>query len=305
MFLYFVKNLFLKKKNIIIWGISLLFIWLFLLGMSALFLKEKGVIFLYPDADKINFSWEVMPIDSKHFYVKERFDKEFIVNSNTLYQFYLYIKRYPLYIPYIEKVLKESGIPQDFKYLPIAESALRNDVVSHAGAAGIWQFIPETAKRYGLRVDEFVDERYNFEKSTSAASKYLSDLHAIFWNWTLVAAAYNRWENWLKRELDEQGVKSYYDLYLNEETSRYIFRILAIKYMIEGYFSQKWVLDFVIWGTYEIPKTTEIEVHNSLDNLVLWSQQNGQSFNTVKILNPWILKNALPEWKWTIKILAQ
>jgi soluble lytic murein transglycosylase-like protein len=153
--------------------------------------KEKNIFFSYPEGD-IFFAGENIPIGRDNYYNKQRFDKEFTISGNNLYQFYLYVKRYPLYIPYIEKQLKEKDIPNDFKYLPIAESALRNDVISSAGAAGIWQFMPETAKQYALRVDEFVDERYNFQKSTESAIAYLQELYRQFGDWSLVAASYNR-----------------------------------------------------------------------------------------------------------------
>lgn len=293
------------KKYLYFWWVILIFIWLLLTIKSSFFWYSNGVIFLYPKLENVQFAWEKVPFDSEHFFIKERFDKEFIINSNTLYQFYLYIKRYPLYISYIEKVLKKYQVPSDFKYLAIAESALRNDVISDAWAVWIWQFIPDTAKRYWLRVDDEVDERYNFEKSTDAAARFFSDTQKIFQNRTLVAAAYNRWENGLQRDLKEQKVSSYYDLYLNDETSRYIFRILAIKYMIESYLNQKWVLDFVVWGTYEVPITKEIHVSWKIEDLIEWSKNNGINYNTVKILNPWILKHSLPEWDWSIKVLTE
>lgn len=298
----FFKNIFVTKK-IVFYTLGF---WIFLvisfIVILTLYPRAGTIIFAYPNLDKVTFAWEKVPFDDEHFFVKERFDKEFIVNSNTLYQFYLYIKRYDLYVPYIETILKEYEIPDDFKYLAIAESALRNDVVSHAGAAGIWQFIPETAIRYGLRVDEYVDERYNFEKSTVAAAEYFQDLHKKFSNWTLVAAAYNRGENWLLRDMKSQKVDSYYDLYLNDETSRYVFRILAIKYLLESYNAKKSFLDMVMWEPYTEPRTKKISV-SKVDNLIEWATSNWQSYNTVRVLNPWILQDSLPEWSWEIRVL--
>jgi len=232
----------MSRKKIFIF---LLFLIIFIGGFFLFFKKEEktpNFIFSYPEESKINFAWEKVPLSWEYFYNKERFDKEFLISSNTLYQFYLYVKRYPLYIPYIEDKLKEHNIPDDFKYLAIAESALKNDVVSSAWAAWIWQFMPETAERFWLQVNDYVDERYNFEKSTDAAIAYFQKLYEIFWNRTLVAAAYNRWENGILRALEDQNVSSYYDLYLNEETSRYVFRILAIKYLIESYLNKKILL---------------------------------------------------------------
>lgn len=295
----------MKKKYVV----SLVFWWilLFLFGILFFFLrsdKEYNLIFAYPKLSKVNFAWESVPFDGKHFYNKEKFDKEYIITSNTLYQFFLYVKRYPNYIPYIEEKLKENKIPDDFKYLAIAESALRSDIKSTAWANGIWQFMPDTAIKYGLIVNEYVDERNNFEKSTDAAMKYFKDLYADFWNWTLVAAAYNRGENGLRRDMKSQNVTNYYDLYLNEETSRYVFRILAIKYILLDYFEKKHIIDFFIGSPYEVPDTELVKVWE-IDDLMKWAQDSGQNYNTIKLLNPWILQDSLHEGTWEIKVLKQ
>lgn len=263
--------------------------------------SDGAIIFSYPD-EKISFAGDFIPMWKNDYRNKERFDKEFLNTSNNLYQFYLYVKRYPLYKDFISSKLEEYKIHKDFLYLPIAESALRNDVVSSAGAAGIWQFMPETAKSYGLRVDEYVDERYNFEKSTDAAMNYLSKLYEDFWDWALVAAAYNRWENGLRRDMQGQGIDNYYDLYLNEETSRYVFRITAIKYVMKSYYEKKWLIDKLIWWVYEAPNTQIIRVWN-IDDISLWVQENGYKYSDIKNLNRWIIWDTLPEWEWDIKIL--
>ncbi len=265
--------------------------------------KEWNLLFSYPKWE-INFAGEVVPMTWDYYFNKQRFDKEFLITWNTLYQFYLYIKRYPLYIPDIETSLKAANIPSDFKYLPIAESALREDVVSPAWAAGIWQFMPETAKRFGLIVNNDIDERYNLEKSTDAAIEYLSILHAKFDNWTLAAAAYNRWENGIARAMESQRVDNYYDLYLNEETSRYVFRITAIKYLIESYFENRGVIDALIGWVYKKPQIEKVSV-NKIDDLYTWASTYNQNYKTLKIMNPWILGDSLPEWEWIITILKK
>lgn len=262
---------------------------------------NNSIIFNYP-WNNLDFAWEKLPDLRSNYFIKERFDKEFLNTSYNLYQFFLYVKRLPLYMWYIEEKLKENNIPEDFKYLPIAESALRNDVVSQAWAAWIWQFMPDTAREYWLIVNDEIDERYNFEKSTDAVIKYLKYLYGIFNNRTLVAAAYNRWQNWIKASLKEQKVDNYYDLYLNEETSRYVFRILAIKYVIKDYESKKSYIDKIIGWVYEKPKTRTIKVWK-IDDLKKWSIDNWQKYQTIKILNMWIKKDFLPEWEWEIKIL--
>lgn len=286
------------------------FIWLLLfLGIIVVFLflvlqiekEEDKIFFSYPEW-QLDFAWEVIPLEWKDYFNRQRFDKEFTITGNNLYQFYLYIKRYPLYIPYIEEELKKNGIPDDFKYLAIAESALRDDVVSSAGAGGIWQFMPETGKQYNLQVNEFIDERYNFEKSTQSAIEYLNFLYDKFWNWTLAAASYNRWENAIARALQAQQVDNYYDLYLNDETSRYVFRIVAIKYLIEWYFEKKSLIDKIVGGVYALPETINIRA-GAIPDLVSWAIENWHSYRDVKVLNPWILWDTLPEWEWEIKVL--
>ncbi len=289
------------KRNILFLFTFLCFL---LLGIFLVFSfgkDEKNIFFSYPEGD-IHFAGENVPISTSNYYNKQRFDKEFTISGNNLYQFYLYVKRYPLYIPYIEEQLKASDIPNDFKYLPIAESALRNDVVSSAGAAGIWQFMPETAKQYGLRVDEFVDERYNFQKSTESAIAYLKELHRQFDDWSLVAASYNRWENAIAKALRDQDVDNYYDLYLNKETSRYVFRIIAIKYLVEWYLKQKWLIDTFIGGVYHPPETEILSV-NQITDILQWSKQEEYSYRDIKILNPRIIWNTLPEGQWEIIVL--
>lgn len=263
----------------------------------------NSIIFSYPE-EKLKFAWEFLPDFNENYIIKERFDKEFLNTSYNLYQFFLYVKRLPLYMDYIEKKLNEYNIPNDFKYLPIAESALRNDVISSAWRAWIWQFMPETAKEYWLIVNDIIDERYNFEKSTIAALKYINHLYSIFWNRTLVAASYNRWQNGIKKALKDQKVDNYYDLYLNEETSRYVFRILAIKYVLKDYETKKSYIDKIIGWTYKKPKI-EIKKVWQIDDLKSWTKNNWQNYQTIKNLNMWIRKDFLPEWNWEIKILKK
>lgn len=308
-FIYFSIIIFLEmlKNNslltIVYWVLFILLLWvLFLSRVTSK--NEQWFSFSYPDGS-ISFAGKVIPIDNAlNYHNKQRFDKEFLLTSNNLYQFYLYVKRYPLYIPYIEEELKKRWLPDDLKYLAIAESALRNDVVSSAGAAGIWQFMPETGKSYGLQIDTFIDERYHFEKSTDAALKYLSKLYNDFWTWPLAMAAYNRWENWLRRDMESQWVDNYFDLYLNEETSRYVFRIVAIKYVLQSYFENKVVIDKIIWWTYKSPLTENIRIWK-IEDLSLWSKEKWYNFKDIKNLNKWIIGNSLSEWDWNIKILTK
>lgn len=288
------------------WGITILILIAILLIVFNIFQKNNevdisGLFFNYP-GNELDFSGEKLPNLEVNYFIKERFDKEFLNTSYNLYQFFLYIKRLPLYMWYIEEKLDEYNIPDDFKYLPIAESALRNDVVSSAWAWWIWQFMPETAREYWLIVNDEIDERYHFEKATNAAVKYIDYLHSLFWNRTLVAASYNRGQNGIKKALEEQKVDNYYDLYLNEETSRYVFRILAIKYVIQDYEKKKKYIDKIIGGQYTPPTTISKSVWK-IDNLKEWAIENGQNYQTIKTLNMWIKKDYLPEWNWEITII--
>ncbi len=289
------------KRNLLFIFTFFFFVFLVLFVVLKFEKQQDKIFFSYPKWD-IYFAQEKVPIDGAHYFNKKRFDNEFTISGNSLYQFYLYIKRYPVFMPYIEEMLAQKWIPNDFKYLPIAESALREDVVSPAWAAWVWQFMPETGKQYGLIVNDFVDERYNFKKSTHAAIAYIETLYERFWNRTLVAAAYNRWENAIQEALETQKVDSYYDLYLNEETSRYVFRIVAIKYLVEWYFEKKPLIDKFIGWVYSPPETETIRVWK-IDNLLDWSIENGYNYRDIKLLNPWILQNSLPEGQWEIIVL--
>ena len=171
------------------------------------------------------------PLD-KH-YVLERLDRELLVNTFWHSNSILVLKRAAKYFPIIEPILQENGIPNDFKYLAVIESGLTH-VTSSAGAEGFWQFMPQTARDYGLEVSGDIDERLHLIKSTKSAAAYLKDAYVEFGNWTLAAAAYNAGVQRIKSSLEEQQTNSYYDLFLNEETSRYMYRMLATKLIFES-----------------------------------------------------------------------
>lgn len=253
------------------------------------------------DYKDINFAWEKVSFDEKHFFNREKFEKELNITRFNIYQFVLYHKREPIYFPIIEEKLRQAWIPDDFKYLAVAESSLKNDALSDSNAGWIWQFVPDTAKTYWLLINDSIDERYNFEKETDAAIKYFKKLYNDFHDWTLVAAAYNRWENWLKRALDDQKVTSYYDLYLNEETSRYLWRILSIKYLMLHRFE---IFDKEeLWDQFSLPKTKNVLVYDKIDNLKDWAHNKWYNYAYIKQLNPWIIWDKLPSWDWIIKSL--
>lgn len=234
------------------------------------------------------FCRERVPIKNQD--ILERFDKEILVNTYYHSKAMLILKRSNKYFPTIEKYLEKHGIPEDFKYLTITESALEN-VTSPAGAKGYWQFMPKTGKAYGLEINELIDERYDLEKSTEAACKYLKKLYNEFENWTLTAAAYNMGPNALKKQLKKQKVKSYYDLKLNNETSRYILRIIAYKLIDKNPKNYGFNLDKK--DLYPQLKTYSIEVNKTIENIADYAINLGLNYKIIKYLNPWILKNKI------------
>jgi hypothetical protein len=233
--------------------------------------------------EEAEFAGEKLPLHIAD--VRERLDRELLVNtfwhSNTFQHF----KHAYRYFPVIEKILKEEEVPDDFKYLALAESGLKN-VISPSNAVGVWQFLEETAKLYGLEVNSNVDERYHLEKSTRAACKYLKSAKELFGSWTLAAASYNIGQARLKKIVQEQKVNSYYDLHLNEETSRYIFRIVALKELFAN--PKKYGFYFTENDLYPPLQYTTVQVDTSIDNLVDFALQHNTNYKMLKLLNPWL-----------------
>jgi hypothetical protein len=231
----------------------------------------------------ISFAGEAVPLD-KH-YALERLDREVLVNTFWHSNSILIFKRAAKYFPIIEPILQENGIPDDFKYLAVIESGLTH-VVSPAGAEGFWQFMPQTAKDYGLEVNGDIDERLHLIKATQSAAAYLIDAYAEFGNWTLAAAAYNAGVQRIKSSLEKQQTKSYYDLHLNEETSRYMYRILATKLIFES--PETYGFSIAIDQTYPFPKTKQVHLSESKINWVAFAQSQNMSYADLRELNPWI-----------------
>ena len=244
---------------------------------------------------------EVLPTNV--FYVKEAWEREFFITALSPYQTVLYLKRAPKYFPYIEQELKNRNMPDDLKYLAVAESGLREDATSRTGAAGIWQFMPDTAKGMGLKVDGDIDERLHFEKSTQAALTYLKKLHDKFGSWQLAAAAYNRGENGLLRDLAAQpGVKTYAELDLNSETERYVYRIAAIAEVMRH--PARYGVTEAEEDTYALPRTKDLITGGTRD-LAAWAVAQGTTLRMVHELNPWILGDTLPEGSWVVRVVAK
>lgn len=232
---------------------------------------------------EVDFAGEVTPLHIAD--VRERFERELIVNANLDASTLLIIKRAARVFPVIEPILRQYNVPDDFKYLAVIESGLVH-AVSPAGARGIWQFMPETAKERGMEVSETVDERYHLEKSTIAACQYLLNMKEKFGSWTLAAAAYNGGLTGVNRQIEMQQVTNYYDLFLTEETARYVFRILALKEIMRN--PQIYGFDVMPEELYQPIPVRKIEVDSSIANLASFAKSQGINYKILKVHNPWL-----------------
>lgn len=236
----------------------------------------------------VSFAGEPVPLEIPD--VHERFDKELQINTYLHSSTLFLMKRANRWLPQIDSILKQNGIPEDFKYLPLIESALINDV-SPKNAVGFWQILKTSGKELGLEITKEVDERYDPLKSTKAACKYLKRAYAKFGNWTMVAASYNRGMGGMERAIENQKVKSYYDLFLNDETSRYVFRILAIKEIYEN--PEKYGFLLKPEHSYEEEQLIKVEVTQSIKSLVDFAKTQGINYKLIKRHNPWLREETL------------
>jgi len=232
---------------------------------------------------KMTFAGEEVPLNVADVF--ERFDRELHINSYMHNSTIFIMKRAGRWLPQIEEILKENGIPDDFKYQALIESALLNDV-SPRGAVGFWQIMEPAGKELGLEIREEVDERYDPLKATKAAAQFLKKAHDKFGNWTLAAASYDRGMAGLDRALENQHVTSYYDLFLNDETARYIFRLLAIKEIMEH--PAKYGFNIGEKALYKVEPVRYVEVNETVKDLVNFSIANGTSYKLLKRFNPWL-----------------
>jgi hypothetical protein len=242
---------------------------------------KEGTSQFFPTS--IDFAGEATPLQIAD--VRERLDRELLINANLDATTLLIIKRANRVFPIIEPILAKYGVPDDFKYLAVIESGLVN-AVSPAGARGIWQFMPETAKEKGMEVNEVVDERYHLEKSTEAACKYLLEAKAKFGSWTLAAASYNGGMAGVNKQITMQQVETYYDLLLNDETSRYVFRILALKEIMKN--PVKFGFNVEINEMYVNLPSKVITVDSSIPDLASFAKSQGINYKILKIHNPWL-----------------
>jgi len=253
--------------------------------------KDCGEYAIYslPIPDSMTFAGESVPIRRND--VKESLDRELLINTYWQSQTILFIKRANRYFPVIEPILKEQGVPEDFKYLALIESGLMPRAVSPAGAAGIWQFMRTTAREYGLEVTREVDERYNVEKATVAACKYFKKAYKHYGNWTLAAASYNAGKTGIAKQLTRQKTDNYYDLLLGEETGRYVYRIIAVKEILSD--PDKYGFHVNKQDLYPPYQTKHIEISGPVKNFADFAKEHNLSYKTFKDLNPWLRETSL------------
>lgn len=231
----------------------------------------------------MTFAGEKVPLDQ--WEIRERLDRELLMNYYMHGSLIYTLKHTTRVFPVIEKKLKENGLPEDFKYLCAAESALRNQI-SSAGAVGYWQFLKATGIQYGLEITEEVDERYHLEKSTDAACKYLRNAYSRFGSWTAAAASYNCGLGGYGSRSTFQQSADYYNLLLPEETNRYIFRILALKQLISN--AEEYGFILPDQDQYKPIPTRKVQVNESIPDLAQYALNNGTNYKILKTLNPWL-----------------
>ena len=238
---------------------------------------------------KMEFAGEPVPLDN--WDVRERFDRELLFNyywqNNVLYMMKLANRHFPV----IKERLKANGVPEDFKYLCIAESNLLANAVSKAGAVGYWQFLSGTASEYQLEVNDKVDKRRHIIESTDAACKYLKQAYNKFGTWTAAAASYNCGQGGYQQQANLQRTMNYYDLFLPEETNRYIFRILTFKYLLENAKELGFSLDSD--ELYQPLKTKAVVINKPINSITQFAIDNGTNYKTVRLLNPWLTSKSL------------
>ncbi len=239
----------------------------------------------------MTFAGERVPLQDTD--VRERLDREIHVNSYWHSNMLLMIKKANRFFSEIEPLLKKYNLPDDFKYLAVAESGLDN-VTSHAGASGFWQFMKATGKEYGLEINNYVDERYNLELATKVAAQYLINSKELFGSWTNAAAAYNAGNAGITKQMKRQDATDYYSLLLNSETGRYVFRILAFKEILSN--PEKYGFYVDQQDLYQAIPTKTIIIDTPVEDFAKFAKQQGINYKILKIHNPWLrdtyLKNA-------------
>lgn len=237
---------------------------------------------------EMDFAGEEVPL--KRWEVNEAFDRELLYNYNSAGNVTYVLKLSFRYFPLIESILKEKNIPDDFKYLCVAESNLQNQV-SKVGAAGFWQFMKDTSTGFDMEVNDSIDERYELTKSTQAACKYFKLAYQKFGSWTAAAASYNCGMGGYNKFSTFQQSKNYYDLQLPDETNKYIFRILTFKYLMTH--AKEMGFDVNEKNSYQPMKTRIIKIDTTIPDLAEWAKENNTTYKMVKIANPWLRSRSL------------
>jgi len=285
------RNKLAVKSLSVIGGLAVIFVFIGLIqengvdynDMGNNVLQEVQRVISFEPPDSLYFAGERVPLEN--FDTRESLDRE--LNSNAYFHSstLLLIKRSHRYFPLIEPILEEYGIPDDFKYLAVAESNLSN-AVSPVGATGFWQFMNSTAREYGLEISKEIDERYHLEKSTAAACRYFLKSYEKYGNWTMVAASFNRGTNGVDRQVEIQNQENYYDLLLPEETSRYLFRILAFKTIFSD--PEKYGFDVPEEHMYPPLDYIVVNVDSSVSSFASFAEKFGTNYKILKALNPWL-----------------
>lgn len=239
---------------------------------------------------QLQFAGEAVPLHL--FDVRESLEREIIVNMFMHSQTLQMIKLANRYEAQIRSVLKARNVPEDFVYLCAAESGFRYQAYSGSKAASFWQFLEPTAKNFNLLVNEDIDERYHIEKATQAACDYLINAKQMYGNWTMAAASYNMGMTGLDRQARMQRTYNYYDLRLNEETSRYLFRILALKLILSNPPSYGFAVS--PQDLYPPFQTETVRIDTTVNDLAAFALANGSNYKMLKLMNPWLRSNRIP-----------
>lgn len=248
----------------------------------------QNIITAPPIPEMLDFAGDTVPL--KIYWVREALERELINHCYQHSRTLQIVKRAGRYFPLMKQILEEEGVPKDFLYLCVAESSLEN-AVSPAKAAGFWQFMETTAKKYGLEIREEVDERYHLEKATHAACQYLKKCKEELGSWCLAAAAYNMGENGVKTAVKNQSSSNYWDLYLNTETARYLYRILAYKLMFEN--TAQYGIKVCASDIYHPVPCKEVTIDSPIDDLYAYAKANNLTYRELKSLNPWLRSTKL------------
>lgn len=240
----------------------------------------------------LDFAGEPVPL--YNFDVAEALDRELMINTYWHSQTMTLIKKSKRFFAVIEPILKENGIPDDFKYIPVAESGF-NNLTSPASAVGIWQFLEGTAKDYGLEVNKEIDERYHLEKSTQAACKFLTKSNELYKSWTMAAASYNIGRSNLNKLIKKQKNDYYYDMLLGDETQRYVFRLLAFKLIMEN--PAKYGFEIEEKDYYPVIPTYSVSIDSTIQDLAQFAIDKGINYKILKMFNPWLRDNYISNKK--------